>query len=150
LAPSSPLPTAPPVRPAPPANQPSPMPTAGPHTAVISPGWTAFTDGAGGYTLTQWGPNGRQAPRLAMWTAPDSTQRIVTAGSAQGTAGYWNMTLARYNTNGTFDTSFGSGGVTTTVLNKSQLWGVAIQPNGKVVGAGGYQGFLAARYNTDG
>jgi uncharacterized delta-60 repeat protein len=84
-----------------------------------------------------------------MWTAPDSTQRIVTAGSAEGTAGYWNVTLARYNTDGTFDTSFGSGGVTTTVLNGSQLWGMAIQPNGKVVGAGSYQGFLAARYNTN-
>jgi uncharacterized delta-60 repeat protein len=108
-------------------------------------GWTPFADGSGGYTLSQWGPNGSAAYAIAMWTAPDSTQRIVTAGEAGSAPG----TLARYNTDGTFDTSFGSGGVTTTGSN-GYFKGMAIQPNGKVVGAGVGPGFLAARYNTDG
>jgi uncharacterized delta-60 repeat protein len=129
------------------------MPTVGPHTAGISPGWTPFPDGSGGYTLTQWGPYGSRANAIAMGTVPGSTtQRIVTAGMAYGSTSNSNsMTVARYNTDGTLDTSFGSGGVATTVLNGwSQFFGVALQPDGEVVGAGNYQGYLAARYTVNG
>ncbi|NUQ63012.1 MAG: hypothetical protein HUU20_11010 [Pirellulales bacterium] len=66
--------------------------------------------------------------------------------------------LARYNTNGTLDGAFGSGGFVTTDLNGSTdvIGGLVIQPDGKIVAAGytyrsgTFYDFGLARYNTDG
>ena len=77
----------------------------------------------------------------------------ATAGSTE------KFALARYNADGTLDTSFGgSGRVMTDVgISGSDATGVALQKDGKIVVAGyavknsgtGYD-FACVRYNTDG
>jgi len=79
---------------------------------------------------------------------------IVTAGRtvASGTTGDDDFALARYNRDGSLDTSFeGDGKVTTDFGASDQAFGVAIQPNRKIVAAG-FAGddFALARYNRDG
>jgi uncharacterized delta-60 repeat protein len=65
--------------------------------------------------------------------------------------------LARYNSNGTLDTSFGINGIVTTDFGGSfeGAWSVALQTDGKIVAAGltvigGINQFALARYNSDG
>lgn len=57
-----------------------------------------------------------------------------------GTAGLLGMGLTRYNTNGSLDTTFGSGGKVTNASISGGVDGL-IQSDGKIVAAGG--GFLA-------
>jgi uncharacterized delta-60 repeat protein len=45
--------------------------------------------------------------------------------------------LARYNPNGSLDPTFGHGGTATTVLSTGGVLGMALQPDGKIVVAGG-------------
>ena len=82
--------------------------------------------------------------------------KIVVAGSADDGAG-GNFALARYNSDGTPDTTFGSGGTVTTDFSggADKAYAVAIQPDGKIVAAGyatssGRSYFAIARYNSDG
>jgi uncharacterized delta-60 repeat protein len=87
-----------------------------------------------------------------------TTQRIVTAGGAYGRTSATNsIAVARYNTDGTFDTSFGSGGVASNVLTSGPeaLTSMALQPDGTVVAAGlvnvkGTREVLVARYTAGG
>ena len=60
--------------------------------------------------------------------------------------------VARYNTNGTIDGTFGSGGKTTTDAgNHNRLFSLAILANGKIVGSGlTADGFALAQYLSDG
>ncbi|MEK6698253.1 MAG: S8 family serine peptidase [Nitrospirota bacterium] len=67
--------------------------------------------------------------------------------------------LARYNPEGSLDTAFGTGGKVITDLGgySTKLSAVAIQPDGKIVTAGGYvelpggvPDFAVVRYNADG
>jgi uncharacterized delta-60 repeat protein len=79
--------------------------------------------------------------------------KLVAAGSAAGGA---KFALARYNGDGTLDTSFGGDGKVTTNFSARDdfAFGVAIQADGRIVAvgrAGGSGGrFAAARYNDDG
>src|SRR5262249_41974587 len=68
-----------------------------------------------------------------------------------------DFALARYNGDGSLDTSFGTGGEVTTVLSLADFAeSVAIQTDGKIVAAGisqqsaTAQDFGLARYNSDG
>jgi uncharacterized delta-60 repeat protein len=63
-----------------------------------------------------------------------------------------DFALVRYNTDGTLDTSFGTGGRVTTDFGGNDIgWGVMIQSDGKIVVSGFSNGdFALARYNTDG
>jgi len=84
--------------------------------------------------------------------------KIVVAGNAT-VAGIQQFALARYNADGTLDTSFGSTGRVLTAVGTSgsNATGVALQKDGKIVVAGyavnnsgrGYD-FVCVRYNTDG
>jgi uncharacterized delta-60 repeat protein len=74
-------------------------------------------------------------------------------------AGYYDSTrfaLVRYNTDGSLDTTFGSGGkVITQIGDHSVAHSVAVQTDGKIVAAGfsyngSYGDFALARYNADG
>jgi uncharacterized delta-60 repeat protein len=93
-----------------------------------------------------------------MWTAPDSTQRILAAGNATGgTSATNSIAVARYNTDGTLDTSFGSGGIASNHLSTGEaLFAMALQPDGTIVGAGETFGtrtsndVLVARYTANG
>ena len=97
----------------------------------------------------------------ALQLQPDG--RIVTAGfydftNFSGTlAGF---ALARHNSDGTLDASFGTGGVVTTTFGTSadSATGVALQSDGKIVAAGNTQvdsinhiyNIALARYTTNG
>jgi uncharacterized delta-60 repeat protein len=70
-----------------------------------------------------------------------------------------NFALARLNTDGSLDTTFGTGGrVTTDISFSDRAFGVVMQPDGKIVAAGlandwsggGKQDFALVRYHADG
>jgi uncharacterized delta-60 repeat protein len=87
--------------------------------------------------------------------AIQSDGKIVVAGYSYIGSNN-DFALARYNTDGTLDTSFDSDGKVTTAIGVSVNYAksVAIQSDGKIVAAGyntGSNNDLAlARYNTDG
>jgi uncharacterized delta-60 repeat protein len=76
----------------------------------------------------------------------------TTFNSLTGTGD--DFAVARYNINGSLDTSFdGDGKVTTTIIGNSsdEARAVAIQADGKIVVAGqSIGGFAVVRYNTNG
>jgi uncharacterized delta-60 repeat protein len=80
--------------------------------------------------------------------------KIVAAGVARiGLNGPQDFALARYNTDGSLDTTFGGDGKVTTDFAgaNDQAHAVAIQGDGKIVAAGlAGSDFALARYNTDG
>ncbi|CAN5510595.1 hypothetical protein BH10ACI1_BH10ACI1_03810 [soil metagenome] len=78
--------------------------------------------------------------------------KIVVGGSSDG-----DFALARYNTDGSLDTTFGTGGkvVTAVSIFEDYILAIAIQPDGKIVAVGyannGANDDIAiARYNSDG
>jgi uncharacterized delta-60 repeat protein len=78
--------------------------------------------------------------------------KIVAAGSS-GT--FAKFAVARYNTDGSLDTSFSSDGKVRTDVTSGgddSAYGVAIQSDGKIVAVGfaNADKFAAVRYNTDG
>ncbi|HEY7986383.1 MAG TPA: cadherin-like domain-containing protein, partial [Methylophilaceae bacterium] len=86
--------------------------------------------------------------------------KIVIAGTSITSGGSSEFAVARYNTDGTLDTSFDSDGKVTTTLGASAFDDVAnsavIQADGKIVVAGysldtnlNFE-FALVRYNTDG
>ena len=82
--------------------------------------------------------------------------KIVVVGGAY-VSNNLDFALARYNPNGTLDAAFGSGGKVTTPIGSSddRAQAVAIQPDGKIVVAGGAGNgtngdFALARYNPNG
>jgi uncharacterized delta-60 repeat protein len=113
------------------------------------------TFGNGGVVATNIGPDDDQAYRLAL----QSDGKIVAAGRRGIT---FNPTeqrkghvgLARYNPDGSLDTSFGNGGKVDTDFGQgleSYALALIIQPDGRIVIAGeSTYRFLVARYNTDG
>jgi uncharacterized delta-60 repeat protein len=107
---------------------------------------------------TSFGPNGKVttdfsglADRVfAMAIRPDG--KILVAGLTD-TGVDFDFALARYNSNGSLDETFGTGGkVTTDFFNSSDIcYSIALQPDGKIVAAGVMSGnFALARYNPDG
>lgn len=82
--------------------------------------------------------------------------KIVVAGVARvGGPDTGNFALARYNVNGTLDTTFsGNGKQNTDFGAHDRVNAIAIQSNGKIVAAGyttsGSGNFALARYNTNG
>src|SRR4030095_1301139 len=69
-----------------------------------------------------------------------------------------HFALARYNDDGSLDSSFGTGGRVTTDIGgfSDTAYAVAVQPDGKIVAAGSanftstFSDFALARYNNDG
>jgi uncharacterized delta-60 repeat protein len=84
-----------------------------------------------------------------------SDGKIVAAGQTQ-VGGEDRFALARYNTDGTLDDTFGEDGrVTTSFGPIADAYGVAIQSNDKIVAAGralvgAHYRFALARYRSDG
>jgi uncharacterized delta-60 repeat protein len=56
--------------------------------------------------------------------------------------------LARYNPNGTLDASFGASGI--TLSQSFNGHDIALQPDGKIIILGSWNGFEVRRYNTNG
>ena len=87
-----------------------------------------------------------------------SDGKIVVAGQRYNTNSY-DFALARYNSDGSLDTAFGSNGLVTTAVSGSWDAGfsVKIDADGKIVVAGGEANadgsgtdFALVRYNADG
>ena len=123
---------------------------------VPSAGALDTSFGSGGGVTT---PIGSQALAYAVTVYPNAgtvnDSKIVAAG--------WDsigFALARYNTNGSLDTSFGSGGTVSTAIKSAASWAFAVtlQPDGKVLAAGFVQwtrfassvDFALERYTTSG
>ena len=83
--------------------------------------------------------------------AIQSDGKIVTSGtSSWGTIPAFS--LARYNADGSLDTSFSADGMVSNEFDSGTAAAVAIQSDGKIVAAGDNQNgdFKLARYNADG
>jgi uncharacterized delta-60 repeat protein len=110
------------------------------------------TFGTDGKVTTTFGvPQQGFSYALAYSLALQQDGKIVLAG-ASTINGDYDFALVRYNTNGTLDTSFGTGGRVTTTFGKNDAaFSVAVQPDGKIVTAGfGLFKFALARYNSNG
>jgi uncharacterized delta-60 repeat protein len=104
--------------------------------------------------------NGKVTTRIgfdahALDVAIQPNGKIVVAGDAF-VSGHDRFALARYNLNGSLDSTFsGDGKVTTLIGSGGDGRALAIQSNGKIVVAGdasvtGHDRFALARYNPDG
>ena len=127
--------------------------------AVATPVYAAVVDGtldtsfgASGKVITNFGSGDDEIKAVAI----QPNGKIVAAGFASnGTDD--DFALARYNDNGTLDTTFNTTG---TVLKnfssgEDRAQAIVIQPDGKIVVAGyatysGKKEFALARYNQDG
>src|SRR5262245_19245829 len=91
------------------------------------------TFAASGVAFTDVGPFNDSGRALAVQT----DGRIVVVGKAEQPFG-GDFALARYNADGSLDTSFGTGGKVTTgfALRDDGATCVALQSDGKVVAAG--------------
>jgi uncharacterized delta-60 repeat protein len=93
---------------------------------------------------------------VAFAVAIQADGKIVAAGGTAPEGFCCQFALARYNTDGSLDASFGVGGKVTTIFaGDSRAFAVAIQADGKIVAAGGRSDpfvtdFALARYNADG
>ena len=118
--------------------------------------------GTGGIVITRVAPGDNRDNVDTNGMVIDPAGRIVVAGAANmgPGAGGFNFALARYNSDGSLDSSFGGDGVATTAMasgdNIDVISGVAIDENGKIV-AGGVAdtgGFIfdraLVRYDPDG
>src|SRR5215475_1854566 len=122
-------------------------------SSAQTPGTLDSTFGAGGKVTTDFGGNS-----AARTVAEQANGQILTAGVA-GLNGLANFALARYNSDGTLDASFGKGGIVTTAFdfpgNFDRIFTVIRQPDGKFVAVGSTVGnpfanFALARFNADG
>ncbi len=116
---------------------------------------TFGTDGKVTTAFTEFGEGYDTAGANAL--AIDSSGKIVVAGGAGKFLEYYDFALARYNADGSLDTTFGSNGTVTTDFGgkRDSARALAIDSSGKIVVAGEAPGeaqadFALARYNADG
>jgi uncharacterized delta-60 repeat protein len=115
--------------------------------------------GNGGVVTTVFPGDGSYAFTLAL----QSDGKIVAAGTDfvdfhPGDQSNTDFALARYNPDGSPDTTFGNGGTVTTDFlgQEDDVYSVLIQPDGKIVAVGSanspidYYNFAAARYLPNG
>jgi uncharacterized delta-60 repeat protein len=83
--------------------------------------------------------------------AAQSDGKILVAGTALVKSQTWGFAVARVNSDGTLDNSFGNGGrVFFGFSQSSSTTGMALQANGKIVLVGAGAGFSVARLNANG
>jgi uncharacterized delta-60 repeat protein len=97
------------------------------------------TFGSGGVVVVNH--FGGDINQVIVGMAIQSDGKIVAAATGVPQGGQ----VARFNTNGTLDTTFGSNGIATLSLNAALL---ALQTDGKIIVSGG--GAVMARLNTNG
>ncbi|HZU86185.1 MAG TPA: hypothetical protein VFF78_01805 [Anaerolineaceae bacterium] len=108
------------------------------------------TFGADGKVITSFGPYDDDAFAVAL----QQDGKIVVAGQTENPVA--SCAIARYNSNGSLDTSFDTDGMLTTVFAFTcREESLLIQPDGKIVLAGqalsakSYPTFTLARFNSD-
>jgi uncharacterized delta-60 repeat protein len=121
-------------------------------SALASPGSLDLSFGAGGKVTTPFGSGYDSAEALAL----QANGRLVAAGSTFNGSND-DFAVARYNPNGSLDTSFNGTGRVTTAIGSAEddAAALVLQPDGKLVAAGtsrlnGKEVFALARYNPDG
>jgi uncharacterized delta-60 repeat protein len=122
----------------------------------LDPSW-----GGSGRVLTSFAAEGANASAAAAVVAL-SDGKIVAAGVAVPTSGAVDpdvptltptyMAVVRYNSDGSLDSTFGSGGKVLTAYGLTGLAAMAVQPDGKILltGYGGGGAFLVVRLNANG
>ncbi|MET8752318.1 calcium-binding protein [Streptomyces sp. NPDC004667] len=105
-------------------------------------------DGAVVAGFTPASPQDAGGTARGMALQPDG--KVLVVGYVGSTA--FDIGVARYNTNGTLDTTFSGDGMVTADFGGTEFGNaVAVQPDGKVVAAGdGGAGVALLRYNADG
>jgi uncharacterized delta-60 repeat protein len=107
--------------------------------------------GSGGKVTTPFGTSTDNANAVIIQT----DGKIIAIGSSFNGSNF-DFALARYNPDGSLDTSFGTGGKVTTPIGAGSdtATAAALQPDGKIVVAGASLGtnsdFALVRYNPDG
>ena len=121
--------------------------------AQISPSGSLDTDFSGdGRQNTDFHTSAEDATALAV--QPDG--KAVVAGFVLSEQGDYDFAVARYNTDGSLDATFGDDGTVRTNLHPTsavhdQAYAVAVQPDGRIVVAGHSNfDFALVRYNADG
>lgn len=121
-------------------------------TTLAAPGDLDTTFGSGtGKVITTIGAGEATARALAL--QPDG--KILVAGSCSN-GNDVDLCLARYNTNGALDATFGNGGKVVTYVSDygDNAYAIAVQPDGKIVVAGAClivtNNVCLARYNANG
>lgn len=112
------------------------------------------TFGNNGIVLTDFEDRFDQANKILV--QPDN--KILVVGLARPAEGNPALALARFNNDGSLDTSFGQGGKVLTMLDDSthQALGLGIQDDGKIVISGfilvkkSQSRIILLRYNNDG
>lgn len=128
-------------------------------TRINPDGSTDFGFGSGGKQITDFFDAGAKANGIVI--QPDG--RFVVAGTASDSATRpvaTDFALARYNSDGSLDSSFGIGGETAVPFSDSaseQANALAVAPDGKIIVAGTAfktfatpPDFAVRRYNSDG
>ncbi len=108
--------------------------------------------GSGGIVTTDFALNVDKGIRFTL----QSDGKILLAGQTHNGTDY-DFALARYNTDGSLDTGFGTGGKVTTSIGMGNdlAYNVAVQTDGKIVvsgesNTGSNDDFAVVRYNSDG
>ena len=108
---------------------------------LLTAGTLDATFGGTGMVTTQIGVGFTPGTTLAQPSAVavQADSKVVVVGQCASPNGYtYHFAIARYNTDGSLDTSFASGG--TLILpvgsQNSYAYGVAIQPDGKILVSG--------------
>jgi uncharacterized delta-60 repeat protein len=112
------------------------------------------TYGSGGAETGDFGSANDYATDLAL----QADGKLVVAGYRDDSGGGgFDYVVARYNSDGSLDTSFGTGGQVTTAVGNQLDWNVelALQGDGKIIIGSGFgtvsaSDFFVARYTTDG
>lgn len=109
--------------------------------------------GIAGKATTDFGGSVNEIKALAI----QSDGKIVAAGFVQGNLTGYDFGLARFNSNGSLDSTFGSGGKVETDFSgfSDFAYSVIVRPDGKIVVGGSSQtargfDFALARYNSNG
>src|SRR5262249_29214714 len=109
--------------------------------------------GNAGIVVTDLGSTSDSAFALAV----QSDGKIIAAGQTKNAPTSFDFAMARYNANGSLDSSFGAGGKVTTDFSQGSdhATSIAVMPDGRIVLGGwttvsGVPQFAAARYSATG
>jgi uncharacterized delta-60 repeat protein len=142
---------------------------------IVVAGSASFSSSEGGFAVARYLTDGSLDPTFdgdgkvttdfapgfegAAAVAIQADEKIVVGGSASFSRGIHDFALARYDTDGSLDLTFGGDGKVTTDFASGSDYAraAAIQADGNIVAAGttflsfnGTPQFALARYNTDG
>ncbi|MFI5116932.1 MAG: hypothetical protein ACHP8B_09555 [Terriglobales bacterium] len=120
--------------------------------AVAQAGHLDPTFGSGGIVTTDFGDQTQSANSAsANAVAIQSNGKIVVGGGVPSHTGFPIPAVARYNTNGSLDTTFGTGGmVAISSIEDVPFTAITLQTDGKIVAvAGGFTAYVV-RYTSAG